>query len=150
MNTLDLATISHPFLQSIPTEYRELLLKNARLAEYQAGDVLFREGEPANRFFLIKSGRVAVEAGIDSPNRVQTLSSGDVLGWSWLFPPFGWNFSAQALDQTQCIVLDGGHLLVTAEENPKFGYDLMRRITQILIARLQATRKKMMEVSAPK
>ena len=140
----------HPFLRSLSSEHLAIVLHNAKQAEFAAGEVILKEGDPANRFFLIESGRVAIETGAQQGKSVQTLGPGEVLGWSWLFPPFSWHFSAHAMEPTKCVVLDGGHLLVTAEENPKFGYDLMRRISQVLVGRLQATRKKMLSASAPK
>ena len=150
MSSVGATIIGHPFFKTMPPEHLEHLLKNAKEVEFQSGEILFREGEPANRFFLIESGRVAIEAGAQHRKSVQTLGPDEALGWSWLFPPFSWHFSARAMEPTKCVVLDGGHLLVTAEANPKFGYDLMRRISQILVSRLQATRKKMLEASAPK
>lgn len=137
----------HPFLRSLPPEHLAVVLHNARQKEFAAGDVILKEGEPANLFYLIESGRIAVEAGTQEVKNVQTLGPGDVLGWSWLFPPFSWHFTARAMEPTKCLVLDGSYLLVTAEENPKFGFDLMRRISEILVGRLQATRKKLREVS---
>ena len=137
--------LDHPFLRSISPEHLDILLHNAKEADFAAGELVLKEGEPANRFYLIESGRVAVEAGSKDGKNVQVLEPGEVLGWSWMFPPFSWHFSARALEATRCLVLDGGHLLVTAEENPDFGYDLMRRITQVLVERLQATRKVMVE-----
>jgi hypothetical protein len=78
----------------------------------------------------------------DGTFAIQTLEAGEVLGWSWLFPPFVWHFRAKALTTpTHLIVLDGAHLLVAAERNAGFGYALMKRVGQILIHRLQATRK---------
>ena len=150
MPKLEDKIMEHPFLKTMPPEHLEHLLKNALEVEFQSGDILFREGEPANRLFLIETGRVAIEAGTHQGKTVQTLGPGEVLGWSWLFPPFTWHFSARAMESTECVVLDGGHLLVMAEENPKFGYDLMRLISQVLVGRLQVTRKKMLEASAPK
>ena len=143
-------TVQHPFLRSLSSEHLAIVMHNAKQADFAEGEVILKEGDPANRFFLIESGRVAIEAGAQEGKSIQTLGPGEVLGWSWLFPPFSWHFSARAMEPTQCVVLDGGHLLVTAEENPKFGYDLMRRISQILVSRLQATRKKMLEASTPK
>lgn len=140
----------HPFLRSLSSEHVDIMLHNAKEKEFAAGDVILKEGEPANLFYLIESGRVAVEAGTRVVKSVQTLEAGEVLGWSWLFPPFAWHFTARATEPTKCVVLDGGHLLVVAEENAKFGYDLMRRISQILVGRLQATRKKLREASAAK
>ena len=71
---------------------------------------------------------------------------GDVLGWSWLFPPFSWNFQARAIEPTSAIVLSGAHLLVTAEGNHDFGYELMKRVAQVVIHRLQATRKQLLAI----
>src|SRR4051812_43630942 len=105
--------ISHPFLKTMPPEHLEHLLVNAREVEFQPEEIFFREGEPANRLYLIESGRVAIKAGIQDGKNLQTLGAGEALGWSWLFPPFSWHFSAQAMEPTKCIVLDGGHLLVT-------------------------------------
>jgi CRP/FNR family transcriptional regulator, cyclic AMP receptor protein len=138
-------TAQHPFLRSLSPEHLAIVLHNAKKAEFATGEIILKEGEPANRFFLIESGRVIIETR--QGNHVQTLGPGEVLGWSWLFPPFSWSFSARAVEPTKCVMLDGGHLLVTAEENPGFGYDLMRRISQIVIGRLQATRKKLLKTS---
>ncbi len=138
----------HPFLRSLSPEHLSIVLKNAQHAEFAEGQLILKEGDPANQFFLIESGRIRIETSHENGKTVQTVGPGEVLGWSWLFPPFAWHFSAQAKEPTKCLVLDGGHLLVTAEENPKFGFDLMRRISQVLVERLQATRKKMVDASA--
>ena len=151
MKNIEARVSDHPFLRSLTPEHLEIATKNATDAEYEPDQILFREGEPANRFFLIESGRVAIEWR--SPEgrtlRVQTLGAGEVVGWSWMFPPFCWHFQARAVEPTHMLVLDGAHLLVTAEDDPKFGYDLMRRISQILIDRLQASRKKGIESDRP-
>ena len=137
----------HPFLRSLSPEHQAIVLHNAKQKDFATGELILKQGEPANCFYLIESGRVAVEAGAQSGKNVQTIGPGEALGWSWLFPPFSWHFSARAMEPTKCVVLDGGHLLVIAEEDPKFGYDLMRRISQMLVTRLQATRKKLLETS---
>jgi CRP-like cAMP-binding protein len=138
MTGIDSMITSHPLLKTMSPENLELMTRNAREVEFGANEVIFRKNEPANRLFLIQSGRVVVEdpekSGVDV---VDSLGIGDVLGWSWLFPPFSWHFTARATEPTRAIVLDGGHLLVTAEENPKFGYELMKRVAKILIHRLE-------------
>ena len=141
MNALQTKIIEHPFLNTMLPEHRNLLSKNAQEVTLRAGEVLFNEGEPANRLFLIQNGCIALETGRNGESTtVQTLKSGEVLGWSWLFPPFSWHFTARALEQTRLIVLDGAHLLVNAEEDPRFGYELMKRITKLVIHRLEAER----------
>jgi len=139
MNALETTIIEHPFLKTMQCDHLDYLLKNARETEFGGGEILFREGEPANEFFLIQSGKVAVETRTrQNPIQRYIVSEGDALGWSWLFPPFCWHFQARALEPTHAIVLDGAHLLVTAEENPEFGYQLMKRIAKIVIHRLEA------------
>lgn len=137
MSTLEAAVINHPFLKMMYPEDGEHLLKNVREMEFRSGQIIFREGEPANRFFLIQSGRVAVEKGYSQDKApVEIIGAGDVLGWSWLFPPFAWHFQARALEPTRAIVLDGAHLLVTCENNSEFGYRLMKCISRIVIHRM--------------
>ncbi|MDX1953132.1 MAG: cyclic nucleotide-binding domain-containing protein [Verrucomicrobiota bacterium] len=134
----------HPFLAGMDPKNREIFLHGAEEKNFAAGEVIFREGEPANALFLIQSGEVALESrSTGNTTLIQTLGDGDVLGWSWLFPPFYWHFQARATQPTRAICCDGGHLLVQAEEHPEFGYDVMRRITQIVIQRLQTTRKQL-------
>jgi CRP-like cAMP-binding protein len=135
-------------------EHLPLLTDGAKAVQFKVGDALFREGDPANQFYLIESGKVALEAHepANGPTLVQTLSAGDVLGWSWLFPPFTWHFQTRAIEPTKAIALSGGHLLVTAERNRDFGYELMKRVALVVIHRLQATRKQLLALqieSAP-
>jgi CRP/FNR family transcriptional regulator, cyclic AMP receptor protein len=145
MNALfEVETIQHPFLENIPPEHLEILMDKAVHEQFAPGEMILQKGEPANRFFLIESGKVAIES---NGATVQVLEGGEVLGWSWLFPPFAWHFNARAIQPTECLVLNGGHLLVTAEEDHEFGYNLMRRVAQVVIGRLQATRHKMLQDS---
>ena len=135
----------HPFLAGMDASHLETILRGSSQRQFEPGDILFREGDPANTLYLIESGRVALEASPvgREPTLIQTVSGGDVLGWSWLFPPFAWHFQARAIEPVRVLCCDGGHLLVQAEENPAFGYDIMRRVSQLVIQRLQATRRKL-------
>ena len=137
----------HPFFLGMKPEQLDVLVSCASETKLKADQVLFREGEPANKFYLIESGRIAIVAHqlANGTALVQTLGPGDVLGWSWLFPPFTWHFQARALEPAPAIVLDGARLLVTAEKNREFGYELMKRVAQVVIRRLQATRKQLLE-----
>jgi CRP/FNR family transcriptional regulator, cyclic AMP receptor protein len=140
-------TSMHPFLTGISERHRGIFLHGAKEQEFAPGEIIFREGEPANALFLIETGEVVLEA-LSPGNRrtpIQTLGAGEVLGWSWLFPPFAWHFQARATQPTRVICCDGGHLLVQAEEDPRFGYDVMRRIAQILIHRLEAARQRLVK-----
>ena len=146
MKTLNEAITNHPFFHGMKPEHLAVLSDGAKAVQFKAGDVLFREGEPANQFYLIGSGKIALEAHepADGNTLVQTLGAGDVLGWSWLFPPFVWHFQARAVEPTDAIVLSGARLLVAAERDHGFGYELMKRVVKVVIHRLQATRKQLL------
>ncbi|HVY68564.1 MAG TPA: cyclic nucleotide-binding domain-containing protein [Verrucomicrobiae bacterium] len=137
----------HPFFNGMKPEHMALAADCVREAAYQPGETLIRAGEPADSFFLIESGRVALEAHepADGNVLIQELGIGEVLGWSWLFPPFSWQFTARAIEPTTVLVLSGAHLLVEAEKNHDFGFELMKRVSQVAIRRLQATRKRLLD-----
>ena len=147
MTTCQEVIAQHPFFRDMRPEHLQVLLECSSEIRFKPNEILFREGEPANRFYLIQSGRVAIEAHqpADGTTLVQTVGPGDVLGWSWLFPPFAWHFQARALEPTRVVALDGAHLLVTAERDHAFGHELMKRVTRVVIERLQATRKQLIE-----
>ena len=152
MSTIAPTVIDHPFVKTMAPEYVEVLSKNAQEIEFVKGEMLFRQGEPANRFFLIESGKVSLECRSEDGQDilVQTVGAGDVLGWSWLFPPFSWHFQARVVEPGRAIVLDGGHLLVTCEEHPRFGYELMKRLTHVVIQRLENESKKLIAAEGRK
>jgi len=143
-------TSKHPFLIDMDSRHVEILLHGATEEQFDADEIIFREGEPANRFYLINWGEVALETKCpgDGIVHVQTIHGGDVLGWSWLFPPFAWNFQARAVKPTRVIACDGGHLLVATEEDDKFGHDLMKRVARVTIHRLQAERRQLIKVQS--
>ena len=136
----------HPFLRDLRPAHLRLLADSAMRVRFEKDELIFREGDPANRFYLIEQGRVSLESHRrdEAPVAVQIIGPGEVLGWSWLFPPFAWHLRARALEPTRAVVLDGAHLLIAAERNRDFGYELMKRVAQVLIQRLQATRKQLL------
>ena len=146
--------LSHPFFAGMSSEERALIAmaiksNSQQKVEFGPHEIIFREGEPANRFYLIESGSVMLETHepADGTFPVQTLKAGDVIGFSWLFPPFTWCLQARALERTRVIALDGADLLVTAEENRMFGYELMKRVGRIAIQRLKAFEREYAKVS---
>ena len=138
----------HPLLRTMNPRHREILADCAVEKEFKPDQIIFRQGDYADQFYLIQSGKVALEA--HTPDRgnilIQTLGAGEALGWSWLFPPFVWHFQARAVEPARAIAFSGAHLLVACERDTDLGYDLMKRISQVLIHRLQATRKKLVEL----
>src|SRR5262245_62639792 len=133
MNNLKERITNHPFFRNMKQEHLALLTKHAREMSFKTDDVLFHEGEPANQFYLIESGCVALEAYqlANGTVPIQDLRVGEVLGWSWLFAPFTWHFQARAVEPVNAIVLSGAHLLIAAEEDHEFGYELMKRVAQV-------------------
>ena len=113
--------------------------------EFKEGDLILNEGDPANRFYLILDGRVELESrelGTGSV-QIQTLGKGDVLGWSWLFPPYYWHFDARAVVSTKAIFFYGTRLRELCGDNHDLGYELMMRVSEIIIKRLQAARREL-------
>jgi CRP-like cAMP-binding protein len=113
--------------------------------EFETGETILREGDYADKFYLICEGKIALEAACNGATSVpiQTLGAGDLLGWSWLYAPYEWHFTARALEPVKAVELNAASLLIRAEEDPVFGYELMKRISQHLIQRFQATRKRL-------
>jgi CRP/FNR family cyclic AMP-dependent transcriptional regulator len=140
--TFDAIAADHPFLKGFKAEYLELLAANALPAHFQAGEVIFREGEMANRFYLITKGAVVLETYSKDGGSalVEKIGAGDVLGWSWLFPPYYWRMDARAVEASNAIFFYGTRLRHEAEQNHDLGYELMRRVAAVAIQRLQAAR----------
>lgn len=134
-----------PFLHGMEWRHLESMAACALRAHFDVGDVIFNTGEPANRFYLLTSGRVVLESERDDGTHfiVQTIEAGDVLGWSWLFPPFQWRFTARAVEPVDAIFFHGIRLRETAEQNPEFGCDMLRRVSNVLLSRLQSTRNQL-------
>ena len=149
METLEASIGQHPFLKGLSPEHLKVLLDSAMRAEFKTGEVIFREGDPANRFYLIESGKVELESRKQDrpPVPIQTIGAGDVLGWSWLFPPYYWNFEAQAVEPTKAIFFYGTRLREKCDEDRTFGYELMKRMSAVMLQRLQATRKQLLDVT---
>lgn len=148
MRTLEDILLRHPFLKGLDQKYLKLIVGCASNVRFRAGEFIFREGEEANHFYIIRHGKVALEAF--SPERgaitIQTIGEGEILGWSWLFPPYHWPFDARAVELTRAIALDGKCLRNKCEQDHDLGYELMKRFAYIMDQRLQATRLQLLDV----
>lgn len=136
------------FLRGVATHYLEKLADIAHLDEFEEGDVIFREGESVEGVYVVTSGEVALEvsaSGID-PQHVYTVASGDSLGWSALFDRSGRTATAVATAPTNVFRFSGDELLELCDENPNFGYAIMRQIAIALAERLQGMRARFIEV----
>jgi CRP/FNR family cyclic AMP-dependent transcriptional regulator len=133
---------AHRFFAGMKPEHLKRLVEAAMFKQFERDEIVFREGDPANRFYLICHGKIALESMRKEENAplIQYLEDGDVLGWSWLFPPYYWHFDARAVEPTKAIFLYGTRLREQCESDTEFGYDLMKRVAAILIKRLQTVR----------
>ena len=148
IDTLEPLLAEHPFLQGIKKDYLQLITGCAKNVRFEAGGVIFREGEAADQFYLVRHGKIALEVYLPErgSNSILTLGAGDALGWSWLIPPYKWRFDARAIETTQAFALDGKCLRGKCEEDPSLGYELLKRIAVIIAERLHATRLQMLDV----
>ena len=141
---------AHPFFASLADPQRAALAEDGTAVAFTAGTLLFDEGGVADRFWLIEDGSVALEMRI--PGRgdqvVETLGAGTVLGWSWLHPPFRWQFRAVARQATTAIVFDAASVRRRCDADSAFGYAMLRSFTPVITERLQATRLRLLDLYA--
>jgi CRP-like cAMP-binding protein len=142
---------AQPFLKGLSGRLLQLLAAEAMPVDFKSGTTIIQAGSPANRFYLLISGEVALESSADQrdderkPVHIGTLAAGDVLGWSWLFPPYYWLFDARAITPVRAIFFYGSRLREQCETDHELGYQLMRRTSEIVIGRLQSTRRRLLE-----
>jgi CRP/FNR family cyclic AMP-dependent transcriptional regulator len=148
METLEPILAEHPLFSGMEQRHLQILVGCARNVRFESTDVIFREGENANEFYLIRTGKVALQLFADrrGPLTILTLEEGDVLGWSWLSPPYHWKFTACALEPTRAISLDGKCIREKAETDHDLGYELLKRFVQIIEERVRATSLKLLNV----
>lgn len=148
MKTLDQILAEHRFFKGLEPQYLELIAGCSMNVVFDAGRYIFREGQNADRFYLIRHGQVAVETQDHRRGQVivYTLHEDDVLGWSWLFPPYKWHFDARAVTLTRAIALDGKCLRDKCDSDHTLGYELMQRFALIMMNRLHRTRLQVLDV----
>jgi CRP-like cAMP-binding protein len=137
-----------PFLGGLTDRQLDRLSLCSMRSMFHAGNRVFREGDRADRFWLIRNGSVALDTNL--PGRgdvvVETLGADAVLGWSWLFPPYRWHFGAVAIDTTLTIELDGPGVRELCSKDPDLGYELTLRFMRVVVQRLQATRLRLLDL----
>ena len=136
------------FFDGLRAETIELVSGCASNVQFDPGTTIFREGEHADAFYLLRQGSVALETYVPARGAVmiETIEAGDVLGWSWLFPPYRWHFDASALTAVRATAFDGKCLRGKCAADPTLGYELVSRFAQTLIERLQWTRLRLLDV----
>jgi CRP-like cAMP-binding protein len=142
---------SHTIFSDLDLAHIEILAEHVTEKTFAAGDMLFRQADSAEHFYILMDGLIKVEVpSIMGPALVvQTLGANEVLGWSWLIPPYKWTFEAKAEQESKVLEFDGKALLQHCEKDNNFGYALMKRFTGLMSQRLHAARMKMMDSWAP-
>lgn len=138
----------HPFAAGLAPRLVDALAGMARIAEHPVGTWITVQGGPADEFHLVVDGRCAIEvaaAGRD-PLVIATVHAGEVLGWSWMLAPHVWHFDVLALDHTRSIAVDGALLREACDTDHELGYEIVRRLAQVIASRLEATRLQLVDM----
>ena len=141
------ALSSHDFLQGISEPHLAQLAECAQRIIVPAGDFLGKEREVANACYLIESGRVAIEVPSlrHKSLSLQTLGPGDIVGWSWIVPPYFWQFDARAVEPVQALEIDARKLIRKCEGDSEFGYAILKWLVKVVAERLSVTRRQLLE-----
>jgi CRP/FNR family transcriptional regulator, cyclic AMP receptor protein len=140
--------LEHPFFSLMPDSYRAVIAGCGKNVRFETGQFMVRTGDAADQFFAIRHGRVSIE--LHSPERgpliLQTVDAGEIVGWSWLFPPYRWTFDARAMQQVRAISFDGACLRGKCEQDPAMGFDFMKRFAEVFMRRLEAARLQLLDI----
>lgn len=148
MRTVQDLVAEHPFFAGLGADTLALVAGCARNVHLNEDQYLFQEGMPADEFYLVRHGRVALELHLPAggAHLLETVDEGDVVGWSWIVPPYRWFLDARAMRPTDLVALDGGCLRAKCEADPALGYALLQRATQVMNHRLQAARVRLLDL----
>ena len=146
----DIGTIlkEHSFFKDLKLEYLDFIVGCASNVNFKAGEMILREGGEADKFYLIRHGMVAIDIPITKhrSTTIQTIKEGEILGWSWLIPPYQYRFNARAVEDTRATALDGKCLRDKCEENHDLGYELLKRLANVFTQRLEVTRMQLLDM----
>ncbi|MDP3894207.1 cyclic nucleotide-binding domain-containing protein [Nocardioides sp.] len=147
METIAEYLAGHPFFAGLDPTTLELAAGCAINVHFRPGEVLFREGGPADTFYVLRRGRVTLSMRTPTQDVVlDTAHGGDVVGWSWLIPPYRWSFDARATEDTSAIAFDGVCLRGKCEDDAAVGYAVLQRVVQVMSARLHSARVRLIDV----
>ncbi len=148
VTTLEPILREHPFFAGLPDTGLTLITGCAKNVRFEAGAALAREGDPAEHFYLIREGRVSLE--LPAPHggtvKIQTIDAGEVVGWSWLMPPYQWQFDISAVTPVRALEMDGTCLRGKCDADPRLGYELMKRFSRVMVERLASTRLQLLDL----
>jgi CRP/FNR family transcriptional regulator, cyclic AMP receptor protein len=148
MNGLIDRLAQHPFFKDFDHVFLEQIAPCGFAKKYEKDTYIFKEGEEANQFIVIYEGHITLELHMPGkdPVLIQTVGKGNVVGWSWLFPPYRWHFHCRVIEPATTITFDGKCLLAKCDAHRELGYELMKRFSQMLYHRLQATRGQLLSL----
>lgn len=148
METLETLLRGIPFFDDLDEAAVELIAGCGANVHFREGELLFRDGDDADTFYVLRHGSVALETFVPARGAftIETLEAGEVVGWSWLFPPYRWHFDGRAVSLVRATRFDGACMRAKCDVDPRLGYELMRRFAQVAIDRLQSTRLRLLDV----
>jgi CRP/FNR family cyclic AMP-dependent transcriptional regulator len=148
IETLERTLGEHPFFTGLDPAHLATVVGCASNVKFEAGEFIFHDGDPANHFYVLRQGKVSVE--IFAPGRgpimIDTLEEGNVLGFSWLFPPYRSHFDNRAVTFVRALALDGKCLREKSERDPGLGFALMKRFAEVMMQRLEATQVQLLDL----
>ena len=138
----------HPMFEEFSDEHKELIAGCASNARFDTGELLLQEGQPAEKFYLIRYGKVSVEVHSPAQGRItiQTYDEGDVVGWSWIVSPYRCYHDARARSLTRALAFDGACLRNKAESDPVFGYALLKKFSPLIAQSLERVELQLLDV----
>jgi CRP/FNR family cyclic AMP-dependent transcriptional regulator len=148
MQTIETLLQDVPLFQSLAPADLALIAGCGSNVQFRANELIVHDGDTADVFYVVRHGSVALETFVPARGAVtiETLEAGEVVGWSWLFPPYRWHFDVRALSLVRATSFDAACLRGKCEADPRLGYDLMSRFAQVMIERLQWTRMRLLDV----
>ena len=138
---------AHEFFSEFSDDVLKFLCECSSMREIKKGQILFRQGEHADKFYVVRSGLISIQmpAIMGPALEIQAVDEDQVLGWSWLISPYRWNFQTKAEEDSELLQFDGVAILARCEQEPKFGYELLKKFAGLMSVRLNAARQKMMD-----
>ena len=138
---------AHDFFSEFSADLLEFLCECSSSHEIKKGQLLFRQGEDADKFYVVRTGLISLQMpAIMGPTlEIQSVGKDQVLGWSWLIAPYKWHFQTKAEEDTELLQFDGTALLARCEQEPKFGYELLKKFAELMSVRLTSASQKMMD-----
>jgi len=148
IKSLEEIIATHALFAGLGSGFLELVTGCAKNVRFAAGEFLFHEGADADQIYLIREGSVALEISAPGQGRMTFLSAGpdDVVGLSWIVPPYRWTFDARAQEDARAISLDATCLRNKCDADPALGYEVMKRFAPTIVERLHATRLQLLDL----